>query len=155
MEKIIDEMQPAEPLNVVAAEPPNVIAAEPSSKPAKKPKRIAAGKKLQEHNKRAKEKMLEDIAEANANANDAMSTLKNYLEHIKPDHGLPVGVRGETPRQSHLQEYQTPIVISGVLLLAGLYIWSSRPQKTQEHPPPQQPAANPPPAKPVDDIYAI
>ena len=106
-------------------------------KPAKNPKRVAAGKKLVENNKKAKEKMLEIIAEANANAskanenaNDAKNTLKNYLEQ-----------RSAKP---NLQEYQTPIVISGALLLAGLYLWSSKrvtaptPHEASEAPPLQR-----------------
>ena len=95
-----------------------------SQKKVKNPKRIEAGKKLQEHNKRAKEKILTDIAEANAkaskadaNANEAMTTLKSYLEQQK---------------QSSFQQYQTPIIVSSLLLLAGLYFWATRGTKQSD-----------------------
>ena len=53
----------------------------PKVKPEKSLKRVDAGKKkLAEHNKKEKEKMLADIAQANANANEANNTLKSYLE---------------------------------------------------------------------------
>ena len=109
-------------------------------KSAKNPKRVAAGKKLTEHNKKAKEKMLEDIAEANANASkansnsdEAVNALNNYLKQsVKPSNSL--------------QEYQTPIIIiSGALLLAGLYLWSSKLQSADQLSAPPQPAQPSPP----------
>ena len=125
-----------------------------SQKKVKNPKRIEAGKKLQEHNKLAKEKILTDIAEANAkaskadaNANEAMTTLKSYLEQQK---------------QSPLQEYQTPIIITSLLLLAGLYLWSTKEAK-QSDPAPSAPtngsangsAIDAQGQKNNDDIYKI
>ena len=93
-----------------------------SQKKVKNPKRIEAGKKLQEHNKLAKEKILTDIAEANAkaskadaNANEAMTTLKSYLEQQK---------------QSSFQQYS--IIVSSLLLLAGLYFWATRGTKQSD-----------------------
>ena len=65
--------------------------------------------------------MLADIAQANANANEANNTLKGYLEQkeaIKPS------------------VYRTPLIISGVMFLAGLYIWSSRPDPALRRTPP-------------------
>ena len=100
-----------------------------SQKKVKNPKRIEAGKKLQEHNKRTKEKMLTDIAEANAkaskadaNANEAMTTLKDYLEQ-----------RPSTltrPTESSFQQYS--IIVSSLLLLAGLYFWATRGTKQSD-----------------------
>ena len=109
-------------------------------KSAKNPKRVAAGKKLTVYNKKAKEKMLEDIAEANANsskanlnADEAVNALNNYLKQsVKPSNSL--------------QEYQTPIIIiSGALLLAGLYLWSSKLQSADQLSAPPQPAQPSPP----------
>ena len=118
-------------------------AAEPQSKSTKNPNRVAAGKKLTEHNKKAKEKMLEDIAEANANsskanlnADEAVNALNNYLKQsVKPSNSL--------------QEYQTPIIIiSGALLLAGLYLWSSKPQSADQ---PSAAQPSPPRSEAVND----
>ena len=84
--------------------------------------------------------MLEDIAEANANsskanlnADEAVNALNNYLKQsVKPSNSL--------------QEYQTPIIIiSGALLLAGLYLWSSKPQSAGQPSAPLQPAQPSPP----------
>ena len=108
----------------------------PETKPIKNQKRVEAGKKLVEHNKKAKEKMLEDIAMANANANEAKTILKDYLDKVpKP------------PAGNKLQEYQTPIIISGALLIAALYIWSS---KQQEEKIPSQPVPVPTNVNAVD-----
>ena len=144
---------------------PQEQAASPEPEPAKRvknQKRVEAGRKVQEHNKRTKEKMLTDIAEANAkaskadaNANEAMTTLKDYLEQ-----------RPSTltrPTESSFQQYQTPIIVSSLLLLAGLYFWATR--GTKQSDPTQFAPANEsavfPPAKGEqdqqnnDDLYKI
>ena len=102
-----------------------------SQKKVKNPKRIEAGKKLQEHNKLAKEKILTDIAEANAkaskadaNANEAMTTLKDYLEQ----HSQPSTLT--RPTESSFQQYS--IIVSSLLLLAGLYFWATRGTKQSD-----------------------
>ena len=108
---------------------PEVVDERPTPvKSAKNPKRVEAGKKMAAHHKKAKEKMLEDIAEANANANEAMSTLKSYLEQ-----------RSQPEKEvGKLQKYQTPIIVSGALLLAGLYLWTTREVKQSAPTPPPQ-----------------
>ena len=111
---------------------PQEQAASPEPEPAKRvknQKRVEAGRKVQEHNKRTKEKMLTDIAEANAkaskadaNANEAMTTLKDYLEQ-----------RPSTltrPTESSFQQYS--IIVSSLLLLAGLYFWATRGTKQSD-----------------------
>jgi len=157
-------MEPEQTNTIDEASEPQLAIPPPPVKPAKNPKRVAAGKKLVEHNKKAKEKMLEDIAEANANAskananaNEAVTTLKGYLEQQSAQTRARDGIS--------LQEYQTPIIISGVLLLAGLYLWSSKRGSTPyPSPGPQQSAVDAQghqtqpviqPVKQSDDIYAI
>ena len=115
---------------------PQEQAASPEPEPAKRvknQKRVEAGRKVQEHNKRTKEKMLTDIAEANAkaskadaNANEAMTTLKDYLEQ----HSQPSTLT--RPTESSFQQYQTPIIVSSLLLLAGLYFWATRGTKQSD-----------------------
>ena len=70
---IVDEKQTEEQQGVPGVE---------FLKRAQNPKRVEAGKRLGENNKKAKEKMLADIAEANANANEVKSTLTNYLDQM-------------------------------------------------------------------------
>ena len=140
-------MEPEQTIHDIDEASPKPITISPASqKKVKNPKRIEAGKKLQEHNKRTKEKMLTDIAEANAkaskadaNANEAMTTLKSYLEQQK---------------QSPLQEYQTPIIVSSLLLLAGLYFWATRGTK-QSDPTQFAPANEEQDQQNNDDLYKI
>ena len=103
-------------------------------KPEKNLKRVEAGKKLAERNKKEKEKMLADIAQANANANEANNTLKSYLEQKEA---------------SKPSVYQTPFIISGVVFLAGLYIWSSRPNLARHDPAWRAPSQHEPPPDPA------
>ena len=134
----------------------------PESKPAKNPKRVAAGKKLVENNKKAKEKMLEDIAEANANAlkantnaEETRNTLKSYLEQKSNNKQSP-----SEKEISPLEKYQN-FIISGLLLIGGLYIWSANPTafKGKPKPVPEAKTTPVPEAKPSnpqpDDLYTI
>ena len=149
----------------VAAPPAAPPAAEPTpeSKPAKNPKRVAAGKKLVENNKKAKEKMLEDIAEAranaikaNTNAEETRNTLKSYLEQKSNNKQSP-----SEKQMSPLEKYQTHFIISGLLLIGGLYIWSANPTafKGKPTPVPETKPTPMPEAKPSkpqpDDLYTI
>ena len=119
---------------------------QPEVRPRKNPKRVEAGKKLAERNRKEKEKMLADIALANAKASEADSALKSYLEQQK------------TPASF---DYWTPgLIISGALVLVGLYVWASKPKEQPSTPTPLLPPVT---SKPLvvegtstyDDMYDI
>ena len=148
------EPEQSESVTTNATEKVPVEQSQPEVRQHKKnPKRVEAGKKLAERNKKEKEKMLADIALANAKASETDSALKSYLEQQRTSTPTP-------------PDYLTPgLFISGVLVLVGLYIWASRPKekpsavKSTPVGDTPKPVLPPVTSKPVviedDDMYSI
>ena len=105
----------------------------------KNPKRVEAGKKLAEHNKKMKEQMLEAIALAKAKASEVDNALQSYREASNREQQI-------SKSTSHNWTYG--LVISGALVLVGLCFWASK----------EKPLANPTPKptpKPVTKPVVI